>query len=45
MEEYHYKLFCVAPDKAAAIAAAKKTAFLLTMDLQVHRRMWMISMA
>ena len=27
MEEYHYKLFCVASDKATAIKQAKQTAF------------------
>jgi hypothetical protein len=27
MEEYHYKLFCVAPNKGEAVARSKKTAF------------------
>jgi hypothetical protein len=27
MEEYHYKMLVIAPDKGAAVAAAKKTAF------------------
>ena len=27
MEEYHYKMFVVAPDKATAVAAAKQSAF------------------